>query len=118
MIGTFWNSTGKSATQFLCGIIGLALITFAAVRLHLQPGTISLLYLIVIVFVSLRSGFVSSVAVSLMAVFCLNYFFLSQPSSLRARNPIDIVATVAFLITAWVITGMVARMRKLTPNSP
>lgn len=114
MIGTFWNSTGKSAVLFLLGIIGLALITLAAVRLHLQPGTISLLYLIVIVFVSLRSGFVSSVSVSLMAVFCLNYFFLQQPSSLRARNPIDIVATVAFLITAWVITGMVARMRKLT----
>jgi hypothetical protein len=33
MIRTFWNSTGRSATQFLLGIIGLALITLAAVRL-------------------------------------------------------------------------------------
>jgi predicted anti-sigma-YlaC factor YlaD len=44
--------------------IGLAVITLAAVRLHLQPGALSLLYLIVVVFVSLRAGFVSSVAVS------------------------------------------------------
>ena len=42
------------------GIVGLALITFAARLLHLQPGAISLLYLIVVVFVSLRAGFVSS----------------------------------------------------------
>ena len=110
-----------TATQFLFGIIGLALITFAAIQLHLQnvpppasvgPGTISLLYLIVIVYVSRRAGFVVAVAVSLMAVFCMNYFVLPLAPSLAAKNPLDIVATVAFLITAWVITGMVARLRE------
>src|SRR6267143_5112950 len=106
----FW----QSATQFLFGVIGLTLITFAAVRLRLQPGAISLLYLIVVVFVSLRAGFVSSVAVSLMAVFCLNYYFLPLFSSSGTKNPLAIVATATFLITAWVITAMVARMRKLT----
>ena len=114
MLGTFSNSTAKSAVQFLLGIIGLALITSIALRLHLQPGTISLLYLIVVVFVSLRSGFISSIAVSLIAVFCLNYFFLPLVSSLSAKNPLDIVATVTFLITACVTTAMVARVRKLT----
>ena len=38
MLVRFWKSTGKSATQFLLGFIGLALITFAAARLHFQPG--------------------------------------------------------------------------------
>jgi len=108
------RTSGIAAIQFLFGIIGLALITFAAVRFHLQPGTISLLYLIVVVFVSLRAGFVSSVAVSLIAVFCLNFYFLPLFSSSGTKNPLAIVATVAFLITAWVITGMVARVRKLT----
>jgi signal transduction histidine kinase len=102
------------ATQFVFGVIGLALITFAAVPLNLQPGAISLLYLIVIVFVSLRAGFVSSVAVSLIAVVCLNYYFLPLFSSPGTKNPLAIVATATFLITAWVITGMVARVRKLT----
>ncbi len=106
----FWHS----ATHFLFGIIGLASITFAAFPLHLQPGAISLLYLIVVVFVSLRGGFVSSLAISLIAVFCLSDFFMQRFSPSGARNPLDIVATVAFLITAWVITGMVARVRKLT----
>jgi len=81
---------------------------------HLQPGAISLLYLIVVVFVSLRAGFVSSIAVSLIAGFCLHYYFLPLFSSSGTRNPLAIVAPVAFLITAWVITAMVARVRKLT----
>ena len=106
----FWHA----ATQFLSGLIGLALISFAAVPLHLQPGAISLLYLIVVVFVSLRTGFVSSLAVSLIAVFCLNYFFLPLFSSPGTKNPLAFVATATFLITAWVITAMVGRVRKLT----
>jgi signal transduction histidine kinase len=114
MIGTFWNSIGKSATQFLLGLIGLALITFLAALLHLQPGAISLLYLIVVVFVSLRAGFVSSIAVSLVAIICLHYYFLPLFSSSGTKNPLAIVAATAFLITAWVITAMVARVRKLT----
>src|SRR5216684_2238784 len=108
----FWHA----ATQFLFGLIGLALITFAAVPLRLQPGAISLLYLIVIVFVSLRAGFVSSVAVSLIAVYCLHYYFLPLFSSPGTKNPLAIVATGTFLITAWVITAMVARVRKLTES--
>jgi signal transduction histidine kinase len=114
MGGVDVNRAGKSVTQLLIGIIGLALITFAAVLLHLQPGATSLLYLIVVVFVSLRAGFVSSLAVSLIAVVSLNYYFLPLFSSSGTQNPLAIVATGAFLITAWVITGMVARVRKLT----
>jgi len=104
----------KAAGQFVFGIVGLALITFAARLLHLQPGAISLLYLIVVVFVSLRAGLASSVGVSLVAVVCLHYYFLPLFSSAGTKNPLAIVAAAAFLTTAWVITAMVARVRKLT----
>jgi signal transduction histidine kinase len=106
----FW----RAIAQFSFGVIALALITFAAIPLHLQPGAISLLYLIVVVFVSLNAGFVSSVAVSVVAVVCLHYYFLPLFSPAGTKNPLAIVATAAFLITAWVITAMVARVRKLT----
>jgi signal transduction histidine kinase len=104
----------KSAKQFALGMVGLALITLGAVRLQLQPGAISLLYLIVVVFISLRAGFISSVAVSLVAVFLLQYYFLPLFSPSGSKNPLAIVASIAFLFTAWVITAMVARIRKLT----
>jgi PAS domain S-box-containing protein len=112
-----------AATQALLGIIAVAVITFAATvwlpvtslpTSGVGPGTISLLYLIVIVFVSLRAGFVCAVAVSLIAAFCLNYFILPVIPALKAKNPLDIVATVVFLTTAALITGIVARLRERT----
>lgn len=103
----------KSARQFGLGVGGLLLITLAAVRLHLQPGAVSLLYLIAVVFVSQRAGFVSSIGVSLIAVALLQYHFIPLFSR-GSRNPIAIVASVAFLVTAWVITAMVSRVRKMT----
>jgi signal transduction histidine kinase len=56
----------------------------------------------------------SSVAVSLVAVFCLNYYFLPLSSPPGTKNPLALVATATFLITAWVITAMVGRVRNLT----
>lgn len=104
----------KAAKQFGLGVAGLLLITVAAVRLQLQPGAVSLLYLIAVVFVSLRAGFFSSVAVSLIAVFLLQYYFVPLFSLAGSKNPLAIVASVAFLVTAWVITAMVSRVRKMT----
>jgi PAS domain S-box-containing protein len=114
----FW----RAATPSLFGTIGVALITFAAVRLHtLSPPIdgvgsvrISLLYLILIMFVSFKAGFVSSVAVSLIAAFCFQYFFLPLSSSLGTKRAPDLVVIVTFLIAAWVIAGTVARARQLT----
>jgi signal transduction histidine kinase len=102
------------AAQFVLGIVGLAAISFAASWFHLQPGAISLLYLIVVVFVSLMAGIISSVLVSLIAVACLHFYFIPLLSPAGSKNPLDIVATVTFLSTALVITGMVTRVRQLT----
>jgi signal transduction histidine kinase len=106
----------KSARHIGIGVAGLLLITAAAVELHLQPGAVSLLYLIAVVFVSLAAGFLSSVAVSLVAVFLLQYYFVPLFSPAGSKNPIAVLASAAFLITAWVITAMVSRVRKLTEN--
>jgi signal transduction histidine kinase len=114
MFGEFFALLRKHATHLGLGIVGLALITFGANLLHLQPGAISLLYLIVVVFVSLRVGFLSSIIVSLVAVICLHYYFLPLFSPAGTKNPLAVVATAAFLTTSWVITAMVARVRKLT----
>jgi signal transduction histidine kinase len=104
----------KSAKQFGFGVAGLLLITVAAIRLDLQPGAVSLLYLIAVVFVSLRAGFASSFAVSLIAVFLLQDYFVPLFSPAGSKNPLALVASIAFLVTAWVITAMVSRVREMT----
>ena len=116
MKGISSNSSLQSAKQFGIGVVGLTFITFVSGLLHLQPGAVSLLYLIIVVFTSLRAGFVSSLLVSLVAVFQLHYHFAPVVSPSGEKNPLAFVASVAFLITAWVITAMVAQVRKLTEN--
>ncbi|MDQ1472595.1 MAG: hypothetical protein QOJ99_4075 [Bryobacterales bacterium] len=113
MLVTFWNSTAKSATQFLLGLVGLALITFAAIGLHLQPGSISLLYLIVVVFVSVNAGFFLGCGFGDRGLLPA-FLFSSVVLSLRDEESAAPVATVAFLFTAWVNIAMVARVRRLT----
>lgn len=104
----------RDVGQFGLGVAGLLLITLAAVRLNLQPGSVSLLFLIAVVFVSLRAGLAASVGVSLIAVILLEYFFLPRFTQLAPRNPLAVLASVAFLVTAWVVTAMVSRVRKMT----
>jgi hypothetical protein len=41
MTGRFWHSYGTAAKQFALGVVGLALITFAARVPGLQPDAIS-----------------------------------------------------------------------------
>jgi signal transduction histidine kinase len=102
-----------AARQFLYGAAGLAVITLAALKAKLQPGSISLLYLMVVVFVSVRGAFVASLAISLLAGYVLDVQFRPVFSP-EGMNPLVIVATAAFLTTAGVVTAMVARVRKLT----
>lgn len=108
------SEIARSAGQFGLGVGGLLLITLVAVRLHLQPGAVSLLYLIAVVFVSLNAGFVSAFAVSLIAVFLLQYYFVPLFSPAGSKNPLAIIASLAFLVTASVISAMVSRVRRMT----
>ena len=104
----FW----RSAAQCLLGSIAVALVTFVCFRLQLGTGIAALLYLIVVVLLSATDAFVPSVFVSIIAVLCLNYFFIPPIFSLRLDNPLDIVALVAFLGTAWLITRLMFQRKR------
>jgi len=101
----FWHS----AAQSLLGSLGLASLTFVCFRLHLRSA---LLYLIVVVLVSLTGDFVSSAFVSIVAFLCLAYFFTPPIFSLGLTDPLNVLALLAFLTTALVITRLVSNVRK------
>jgi PAS domain S-box-containing protein len=104
----FWHS----AAPCLAGSIGVALVTFVCYRLDVNPVTAALLYLIVIVLVSLRGSFIPAAVVSIIANLCLNYFFTPPLFQVAMQDPLDIMALIAFLTTAWVITRLMAKVRK------
>jgi len=104
----FW----RSAAQCLLGSIAVALVTFVCFRLQLSAGIAALLYLIVVVLLSATDAFVPSIFISIIAVLCLNYFFIPPIFSLRLDNPLDTVALVAFLGTAWLITRLMFQRKQ------
>ena len=102
----------RSAAQCLLGSIAVALVTFVCFRLEARAAVAALLYLIVVVLLSATDAFVASVFVSIIAVLCLNYFFIPPVFSLRLNNPLDAVGFAAFLGTAWLITRLLSQRKR------
>jgi PAS domain S-box-containing protein len=107
----------RAAGQFLIGLAALALLTLVCSQLGLDSTPTAFLYLIIIVLLSLRGTFVPLAALSVVAVTCLNYFFVPPVFRLRIDNPVDALELSAFLITALVITRAVSRSRRAEERS-
>ena len=106
------KSIGRAAKRIALGSIALALLTAVCYRLHLNVGTTSFVYLLVIVTQSLAADFISSAVVALVAVACLDYFFTDPLFTFNVTDPLDVVALVSFVVTALVITRFVSKARQ------
>jgi signal transduction histidine kinase len=103
----FW----RSAAECLVASLALASLTVICYRLHLNIATAGLLFVIVVVILSRVGSFVSSVFAAVIAALCL--INIAPPAfSFEVDDPLDIVATIAFLVTSLVIAGLVSRVRK------
>jgi PAS domain S-box-containing protein len=95
------------------GAAALSLVTWACFRLGLSSATAACVYLVIIVLLSLMDSFVSSIIFSVIAVGCLDFFFISPIFAFEVANPQDLTTLSAFLITSLVITSLVRRLRRL-----
>src|SRR5215469_12121978 len=100
------------AAQFLLGIAGVALITFVCFLVGFGLVRTAWAYLILIVLVSLLGSFSTSVVLSLVAVACLNYFFVPPLFEFRVDDPDDIVRMATFLTTSLVVTALITKRKR------
>jgi K+-sensing histidine kinase KdpD len=100
--------------HFLLGLIALALLTALCFWLDFRLVSTAFTYLILIVLLSLADGFIPLVALSFIAIVCLNYFFAPPIFSFRIEYQEDIVTVAAFLITSLIVTSLVRRTRAAT----
>ena len=105
------NQLQRIAVQVALGTVGVALITALCFPAHLDMAIPSLLYLLIVVVQSLTAGFASAVVVSIVAVACLEYFFVPPILTWNVASPIDYVALATFLATSLVITRLASRAR-------
>lgn len=101
----------QSFTMAFLGIVAVAVLTAACYRLHLDFSVASSLYLLAVVLQSLSGSFAWSAVVSVLAVGCLDYFFVTPVFSFAVTGPLNVIALVSFLMTSLVITKLVTRVR-------
>jgi len=90
-------------------LAAVALVTFGAFRLNLNLSTSGSLYFLVVVMVAVVWGFWEASVTSLVAVNCLNYFFVPPVLTWRVADPQNWVALATFEITALTVSRLSAR---------
>lgn len=108
----FGRVVRRSWASCLVGATALALLTIICVQLHTLSSVPALLYMVIIVLVSLQGRFIPAILISLLAIVCLDSWFIKPGFPIASEGTVDAVALVAYLTTAIVITSLLAKVRK------
>lgn len=81
-------------------IIVAATATLRALGSHVNPTTVALTFLLIILFVATAWGLKPAVLASLLGAACFNFFFLPPFGTFNIAAPDNWIALAAFLITA------------------
>jgi PAS domain S-box-containing protein len=100
------------ATLWLVGGLALAFATWICFTLGLNLATAGFVYLTIIVLLALWDSFLSSAIFSLAAVAALDYYFIPPLFSFRIQYEDDLPLLGVFVLTSFVITGLVRRLRQ------
>ncbi len=99
------------------GRIAVSLLAVAAVTavyaavVRVNPTTIALSYVIVVLLIATGWGIGAATVASIAAMFCFNFFFLPPVGTLTIADPQNWVALLAFLVTAIVASQVSGRAR-------
>ena len=93
----------------LAGLAAVALVTLCGLRLHLNLSTSGSLYFLVVVMISVSWGFWEASVTSLIAVNCLNYFFVPPVFTWTVADPQNWVALATFEIAALAVSRLSTR---------
>ena len=93
-------------------VIAAATAALKALGSHINPTTVALTFLLIILFLATAWGPKPAVIASLLAAICFNFFFLPPVGTFHISDPENWIALLAFLITA-VTAGQLSSRAKL-----
>src|ERR1700686_1747237 len=105
---------GKSWYGYGAAVFGIAATTGVLKLLgeRINPTTVALAFLLIILFVATAWGSGPAVLASLLGVVCFNFFFLPPFGTFTISDPHNWIAFVAFLITALTVGQLSARAKR------
>jgi signal transduction histidine kinase len=107
-------SNGFSVTLIPVGIFALIALSYVFLQLSFDFAAARFGLLAAVVLMSILGSYSSSVMFSIAAVGCLSYFFTPPIFSFAVQSYDDILALLAFLTTSIVITGLAAKVRRVS----
>lgn len=104
----------KQLLGYIAAIVVIAAATAAlkALGSHINPTTVALTFLLIILFVATGWGPKPAVLASVLGAVCFNFFFLPPLGTFHIEDPENWIALLAFLITA-VTVGQLSSRAKL-----
>jgi two-component system sensor histidine kinase KdpD len=103
--------------QCALGCIALAAITALAFWLHFPIATVGFIYLLTVVLTALHYGIWQATFISLIAVSCLNYFFIPPIFSFVVADNRDWIALASFQICALIVSRLSSREQKMARDA-
>jgi len=101
----------RFAGACLLGALGVTLVTYYGFALHASQSIAGYSYLVVILLVAMYAGFVEATVTSLLAVTCLNFFFVPPVLSFEVGEPEDWIALAVFEAAALLVSRLSTRVR-------
>src|SRR5580658_5310807 len=108
------RALGRWLVRVSLGLLSIPLtigVAFAAYQLHFNLSAIGSLYLLIVVFVALRWGFLYATVISVCAVVCMNYLFIPPIFEFQISDPENWISVVTFETTALLINGLSSKLR-------
>jgi two-component system, OmpR family, sensor histidine kinase KdpD len=106
------SSAGTQAARYAVVLAAIGVITAVDFRLHVNPTTVALMFLVAVLLVSAYWGLRYAVVLALVATAAFNYFFLPPIKTFTIADPQNWVALFAFLVTALVASNLAERARR------
>jgi len=111
-------SIRKVVLRYTIAIAAIVGITVFYLRVfHVNPTTVALSFLILVLFVSANWGFRLASIVAIFATAAFNFFFLPPVGTFTIADPQNWVALAAFLVTAMVASDLAERARRQTEQA-
>jgi K+-sensing histidine kinase KdpD len=106
-----------SSKQLLGFVVAVVVIAAATAILkvfggNINPTTVALAFLLIVVFVATAWGPRPAVLASLLGVSCFNFFFLPPVHTFSISEPENWIALGAFLVTAFTVGQLSARAKR------
>src|SRR5262245_44303547 len=105
----------RAITRMAASLGAIAFVTAVyALVIPVNPTTVALSYVVVIVLIAMRWEIAEATAASFVAMLCFNFFFLPPVGTFTIADPQNWVALFAFLLAAIATSQLSGRARRQT----